>query len=121
VAERNTTDKSLATLLSELRELVLSYAKQETLDPLKRLGRFAKFGVIGSVLLAIGFVLLAMAGLRALQEETVPHWQGSWSWVPYLITLAGSVVVAGLLGRRLTSDRRRAERRRRARAAGKGA
>ena len=73
----------------------------------------------GSLLLGIGFLLLAMAGLRALQEETLPHWSGNWSWVPYLLTMAGAVAVAVLLGLRITSDRRRAGRRRDS--AGKGA
>ena len=94
--------------------MVVAYAKQETVDPLKRLGRFAKFGLAGSVLLAVGFLLLAVAGLRALEEETVPHWQGNWSWVPYLLTTAGAVAVAGLLATRITADRRRADRHRRA-------
>jgi hypothetical protein len=119
VATPTKNDKSLATLVSELWELVVSYAKQETLDPLKSLGRFAKYGFVGSLLLGIGFLLLAMAGLRALQEETLPHWSGNWSWVPYLLTMAGAVLVAILLGFRITSDKRRADRRRRS--AGKGA
>jgi hypothetical protein len=119
VATPTSKEKSLATQVSELWQLVVAYFKQETLDPLKSLGRFAKYGLAGSLLLGIGFLLLAMAGLRALQEETLPHWSGNWSWVPYLLTMAGAVAVAVLLGLRITSDRRRAGRRRDS--AGKGA
>lgn len=119
MAEQSTTDKSLPALASELRSLVVTYAKQETVEPLRRLGRFAKFGFVGSLLLGVGFLLLAMAGLRALQQETAPHWTGNWSWVPYLITVAGSLAVAALLGLRIGADRRRADRRRRAQHSGK--
>jgi hypothetical protein len=54
---------------SELLELVIAYAKQETVDPvvrqLKALGR----GIAGAVLLAMGTVLLGLGFLRALQTE----------------------------------------------------
>ena len=118
--ETTGSDKSVPALLAELRDLVVAYAKQETVDPLKRLGRFAKFGFAGSLFLGIGFLLLGLGGLRLLQQETLPHWTGNWSWVPYAITLAGSLLVAVLLGFRITADKRKADRRRRA-AARKGA
>jgi hypothetical protein len=110
MAKSNTTDKSLPTLVSELWDMVVAYAKQETVDPLRTLLGFIKYGLIGSVLLALGFVLLALGGLRALQEETSPHWTGNWSWVPYTLTLVVSAVVAGVLGLRINADRRRAKR-----------
>lgn len=115
------SDKSLPALVSELWDLVVAYAKQETVDPLKRLGRFAKYGLAGSLLLGAGFVLLALAGLRALQGETGSHWTGNWSWAPYLITTAGAILVAIVLGLRITADRRQASRRRRRGAAARAA
>ena len=110
---RREEEKSLAAIISELWQLVASYFKQETLDPLKSLRRFATYGLAGSFLLGVGFLLLALAGLRALELETVPHWTGSWSWLPYLVTMVGSVAVAVLLGWRITADKRKAERQRR--------
>jgi hypothetical protein len=110
VAKANASDKSLPTLVSELWDMVVAYAKQETVDPLKSLKTFIQWGLLGSVLLAVGFGLLALGGLRALQAETRPHWTGNWSWVPYALTLAVSIVVAGLLGWRINADRRRAKR-----------
>jgi hypothetical protein len=111
VAKTTTTDKSLPQQVSELWDLIVGYAKQETVNPLKRLRRFVQYGMIGSVLLAVGFVLLSLALLRALQVETFPHWTGHWSWVPYAITLAGSALVASALAFMITVDRRRAARR----------
>ena len=110
---RHGDDKSLAVVISELWQLVVSYFKQETLDPLKNLGRFAKYGLVGSFLLGLGFLLLALAGLRALELETVPHWTGSWSWLPYVCTMVGAAVAAVLLGWRIKADKRKVERQRR--------
>jgi hypothetical protein len=89
-------DASLPTTVSELVELVRAYAKQETVGPLKGLGRSVALGLGGSLVLAIGVILLALAGLRALQTETGTTFDGNWSWAPYLITLVGVAVVIGL-------------------------
>lgn len=103
-------DKALPTLVSELWALVLRYAKQETLDPLKALGRYLAAGVAGSVALGIGLVLLTLALLRALQQETAPHFAGNWSWVPYLIVAAVALVLVGLLARAIGAEKRRVDR-----------
>ena len=94
--DRDTTDKSLPTMASELWDLVVGYARQETIEPIKGLGRFVAFGLAGSLVMGIGLVLLALGGLRALQTETGDTFAGNWSWVPYLITLAGCMLVGGL-------------------------
>ena|SRR5215510_6868814 len=85
--------KPLPELITELRELVIAYVKQETLEPLRSLGRWIGFGLAGSLLLGFGVVFLAMSALRALQEETGDTFTGNWSWVPYVI-----VIVALALG-----------------------
>jgi hypothetical protein len=90
-------DKSLPTLAAELWDLVRAYAKQETIEPVKGLGRYLAFGVAGSALLSVGVILLAVAGLRALQTETGDVFDGHLSFAPYLIVLAGCGAVAGLL------------------------
>lgn len=86
-------DKSLPALAAELWDLVRAYAKQETVEPMKGLGRFVAFGVAGSVLLGTGTVMLALAGLRALQTETGGALDGHLSFVPYLIVLAVCTIV----------------------------
>lgn len=75
-------------------QLIIDYVKQETLEPLKGLGRFILFGVAGSVALAIGLVILAVAFLRVLQGETGGTFDGNWSWAPYLICTVAVVAVA---------------------------
>ncbi|MCI3948905.1 MAG: hypothetical protein K0R11_839 [Acidimicrobiales bacterium] len=99
-------DKSMPTLAGELYDLVRAYAKQETLEPMKGLARFAAFGVVGSVVIGIGVVLLALGVLRVLQTETGDTFDGAWSWAPYLLTLLLCAVVAGAAGMAATRRRR---------------
>ncbi|MGH9094278.1 MAG: phage holin family protein [Acidimicrobiales bacterium] len=86
-------DKSISTLAGELKDLVVAYAKQETIDPLKGLVRFIGFGVAGAVLLALGVAFISIAIVRALQYELAPHLGGHLSWVPYL----GGVLLASVV------------------------
>lgn len=88
--------KSPGELIGELRELVVTYAKQETVDPLRRLGRFLAFGVAGAALLGLGGVFVVVGVLRLLQEETGSAFDGNWSFVPYVITLVFAGVVVGV-------------------------
>jgi len=89
-------DTPLPQLASELRELVVTYAKQETIDPLRDLGRWVAFGVAGSLLMGIGVIFLTLAGLRAIQESTGDTFTGNWSWVPYMIVTAALLAGAGV-------------------------
>lgn len=86
--------------LMELKELVVTYARQETIDPLKTLGRYLGFGIAGALLIGIGWVFALLALLRGMQriEFFNEFWEpdgGTWSWLPYLIvTVVGTLVVA---------------------------
>lgn len=91
--DRNRGDASLPTMVTDLWDLIRTYAKQETVGPLKGLRRSIAFGVGGALTLSIGLVLLTIAGLRALQTETGSTFDGSWSWAPYLLTLIGVAIV----------------------------
>jgi hypothetical protein len=74
-------------------QLVLDYAKQETLGPLKGLARFVAFGAAGAVGLSAGAMLLLLGLLRGLQTETGSTFRGDWSWAPYLLTGVVATVV----------------------------
>ena len=90
--------------IGELRDLVVAYAKQETVVPLKALGRFVAWGLVGAVLLSVGTVLGALAVLRAIQTEAAPHLDGNWSWLPYVGALLWLLAVAGLAASRIAKQ-----------------
>jgi hypothetical protein len=102
----DTRNPPLPQLVSELWELIVAYFKQETVVPLKQLGRWIAFGILGSVLLGVGVLLLAMAGLRALQEETGSAFTGNLSWIPYMIMFV-ALVVGGAITWKARGVRRR--------------
>jgi hypothetical protein len=89
---KDTGGKSIGTLINELAGLVITYVKQETVVPIKALGRFVAFGVAGALLLAIGGGLLTLAAVRAVQAETGNHLRGNLTWVPYV----GGFLLAGI-------------------------
>ena len=84
-------DQGLGGQLNELLSLVVAYAKQETLDPIKSLGRYIAWGVAGAVFFATGGALLTLTAVRVVQSETGHHLRGDLTWVPYF----GGVLVAG--------------------------
>jgi hypothetical protein len=93
-----TGDKSIATIASELWTLTVDYAKQEIKDPLTGLVSYVVWGVATMLLVGIGSILLAIGALRALQTETGSTFTGNLSWAPYLIVLAGAMIVLGIVG-----------------------
>jgi hypothetical protein len=94
--------KPIPEVVQELWELLKDYAKQETVDPVKDLGRFLKWGLTGAVMLALGIFFLALSLLRVLQTQTGGAFDDGWlSALPYLIVLVGLVLVAGITAWRI--------------------
>jgi hypothetical protein len=76
-------------------QLTVDYVKQETIEPLRGLGRFLYMGILGSFFLTVGILLILVGVLRLLQTETGTTLTGDWSWVPYaVVVLLGIVVIA---------------------------
>jgi hypothetical protein len=84
-------------------QLTVDYVKQETVEPLRGLGRFLGFGIIGSLSLAFGILLLLLGVLRLLQTETGTTLTGHWSWVPYAVVILLGVGVIGVAVWRITA------------------
>ena len=92
--------KSIPEVATELWAMTKDYARQETIDPLKGVGRYLGYGAGGALLLALGVIMLMLSGLRALQTETGDALDGSLSWLPYVIVLAvASLLVAWAVSR----------------------
>lgn len=102
-AEPQSKQASMPELAQELRELVVAYFKQETLEPFKALGRFLAYGIGGALLTAAGVVVLLVGVLRLLQAETGTTFQGHLSALPYVITLITGLLIAGLAVRAVVS------------------
>jgi hypothetical protein len=98
--------KSIAEISSELWALTKDYAKQETIDPLKGVGRYLTFGVPGAVLIGFGVVMLMLSALRALQTQTGSTFHGSLSWLPYVIVLVAGAGLVALAVTRITRTKR---------------
>jgi hypothetical protein len=79
--------------INDLVDTVKAYALQETVGPLKDVGRFLAMGAAGAISIGVGVVMLLVALLRILQTETNGVFDGNWSFVPYLITVAVGVLV----------------------------
>lgn len=90
----------------ELISTLRAYAKQETLAPLKGLGRYLAFGLAGSTIFGIGGIFLVLATVRILQTTT-DAFQGNLSFFPYLcgVTACGVLIYLVLLA--LKRDGRR--------------
>jgi hypothetical protein len=85
--------------VTELKDLVVAYAKQETLDPLKTLRRYLAFGISGALLIGLGLCFGLLALLRGLQEidlfdDPLEVDGGTWSWAPYAISGVVGAVLA---------------------------
>lgn len=95
-ADTRPSDKSLPELGKELVDLTVTYAKQETIDPLRTLGRRVGLGVAGSAVASAGLIFLLVGVLRLVQVEA--RLRGAWSWVPYLaaVAVAGAVAAFAL-------------------------
>jgi hypothetical protein len=80
----------------EAQRLLVAYAKQETIDPLRNLGRYLAWGIGGALSTFLGVLLLALGLLRGLQRLAAFD-SGYATVVPYLITVAALVAVIGLI------------------------
>lgn len=86
-------EKGVGEVVGDLWQLLRDYAKQETIDPLRSVGRFLGFGLAGAVLLALGILFIALAVLRALQTETGSALTGVLDFVPYLVAFVIAAIV----------------------------
>ena len=81
--------------LAELYDLVVNYARQQTIDPIRGIGRWLIFGLIAAVLMSIGLVLGMLGVLRLIQITAIGESNG-WSWMGYFITIIACIAVCWL-------------------------
>ena len=90
-------NRSLDSTLSavELFEMVRDYVKQETLDPLRGVGRWLAWGTAGAIALLFGAVVGLLGVLRLLQAEVFADSQ-ILTFVPYFIVAVVAVILVWL-------------------------
>lgn len=94
--------KQVPELAAELFEMSKQYLRQETIEPAKRLGRYAGMGVAGAVAFALAAVFLVTA-LYSLLQLVLP----ASAWYNVLargITTVAAGVVAGVIIWRMGAD-----------------
>jgi hypothetical protein len=97
-----TGPQEIPELVTELAAMSKEYLRQEVVEPAKRLGRFAGFGLAGGFLFSIAALLLTL-GLFALLRRLLPDtpW---WSIGARAFTFVGAGAGAALIGWRMTRD-----------------
>jgi hypothetical protein len=108
----STKSKKPVDQVTELRDLVVGYAKQETIDPIRSLKRYLALGAGGAVAIGVGSVYLILGLLRGLQEldwfnsrTQTDGWHGSW--LIYVITLLAAIGLLALVGMLALRSKRR--------------
>lgn len=81
----------------EIQQMLVSYAKQETIAPLKSLGRYLGFGIAGSILVFLGSFFAGLGVLRLMQSLEVFSGSSWASTLPYLITIGVLLVFLVLI------------------------
>ena len=88
--------------LDEIKALALRYIKEETIQPIKDMGRFVLWGAIGSLLVGFGYLFLLFGALRFLQDQ-FKVLDGTLSWIPYLVVVVLAALIIALTAWRIVS------------------
>ncbi len=73
--------------VGDVVDLVTTYAKQQTLGPLRGAGRWLGYGTAAAAALGLGLSLIVLGILRLVQTEWERAAEGGLSWLAYLIAL----------------------------------
>jgi hypothetical protein len=97
----------------EAARLTIDYAKQETVDPLKKLGKTIAFGAAGALTIGLGLVLLMLGALRGIQtlfgafDRSGRPMSEVNTWIPYALGIAVCLIVLTIIGLGFRSASRR--------------
>ncbi len=83
MANQNPIDEA-----KDLQKMLVDYAKQETVEPLKTLGGYLAWGIAGALMMFLGLFFFGIGTLRLLQSEA--SLDGN-SWLS-LLSYLGAIV-----------------------------
>lgn len=84
--------------IQEIKDLVISYAKQETLEPFRFLQKYLAWGFAGAVCAVLGISFFALGVLRLTQSFEMFAGSSWASLVPYVAAIAFCLGCIGWLG-----------------------
>lgn len=93
--------RDLPRLVEEFGTMARDYLVQETVDPARRLGRFALMSVVAAVAWLVGAVLLAVAALRGVLRllPDGPYYQALGYLVVAVVALVAVAAILRLASR----------------------
>jgi hypothetical protein len=86
-------EKHNDTTNRDVVDLVIAYAKQETIEPLRGAGRWILWGLASMVFICGGVLLLVLGALRLSQDLLGSSFATSWSWIPYVLSMCACALV----------------------------
>lgn len=84
------------TAAEELYELTKAYVRQETIDPLRSVGRRLGYGLLGSLFVGVGSILVTSAVLRLVPQHLTFASRGFLSSLVYFVMALGLLGVVGV-------------------------
>jgi hypothetical protein len=84
------------TAIEELYDLTKTYLRQETIDPLRSVGRRLGYGLAGSLCIGVGMVFLGIAILRLVPRHLGVTSHGLLSSIVYFVAGAALVAFIGI-------------------------
>lgn len=91
----------------EIQQMLVTYAKQETVEPLKTLGRYLAFGIAGSLMISLGVFFVGLATLRLMQRFEVFGGSAWASTLPYLGSIGVLLAAIALIYLSLTRAKKK--------------
>lgn len=95
-SEKTSAKKSDSGQVGDVIDVVKTYVRQETVGPLKGIGRKIGIGVAGALLLGLGLFFLGLGLLRLIQTKIPRLAEGTMSLLSYLIVIVFCLIVTGL-------------------------
>lgn len=79
--------------------MLVTYAKQETTEPLKTLGSYLAWGLAGALCVFLGTLFVSLGVLRLFQSEFADTFGGGggMSTLPYVFALVVLIIVMGIV------------------------
>jgi hypothetical protein len=101
VSDTNDRPRTLGTKkdepsLNEVIDYVRAYATQETVGPLKGVGRWLGFGAGAAFAMGLGLMIVLLGVLRLIQTEFDRLATGSLSWAAYAVTLVLTIILLAI-------------------------